>query len=147
MANHHYRTLGKVQIEQQWSIQDKPEVPVPTIIPPRPSASPCGSPGKVCYCVERSAEQQVCLFDFYCIFEETKEHFRETFKITCRPRLAEHSCKQPGGFALGHPFSRWGSNTSWLNWDETAGKKGFQWNMGITFSHPTMHNWKPLERD
>ena len=35
----------------------KPEIPVPTVIPPRPATTPSGTPGKVCYCVERSAEQ------------------------------------------------------------------------------------------
>ena len=44
--------------------RQKPEVPVPAaIVPPGPATTPSGAPGKVCYCVERSAEQQLNLIE------------------------------------------------------------------------------------
>ena len=121
------KPVFKVSIERQRSKSGqsmiintrhkKPEIPVPAVIPPWPATTPSRPPGKVCYCVERSAEQHF----FSCIASLTdhtkfpRQDWRwliwQASSITCRHRLAERSYKQPGGFAHGHPFSHWGRNT------------------------------------
>ena len=65
------KPLCKVSIERQRSKSGqsmiintrhkKPEIPVPAVIPPWPATTPSRPPGKVCYCVERSAEQHFFL--------------------------------------------------------------------------------------